>query len=335
MMALRVAVIGCGAFTRRYHLPAIEADGAARLSAIVDPACATEPIATVGRRHGAALLSSLDRLLDGAMPDAAIISSPTGLHAHHAEALLQRGVAVLVDKPFVLSTMDAERLTHLAAARDVLAGVGFNRRLDPGFLRARAMIAAGEIGPLRHVETTQLGAAFGGWKNDPALAGGGPFQGRGAHMADIVPWLVGAAPQGIRATVTPRGAGEVDAGGHLDAEFEGFTWRMTCVAGGLKLWDEVRVFGDTGALELVRPLPADVGWGLALTRADGTRVELVPADTRPGAVTANFLEALRGQATLACPFAEAVGSVRIIEAAFRSATRDGVRLAMVDERQRG
>ena len=327
---LRIAVIGCGVFTRRYHLPAIEADGAADLVAIVDPACDSEPIVAAGRRHGAALLPSMEHLLAGVPPDAAIISSPTALHAPHAEALLARGVAVLVDKPFVLTTHDAEKLTGLAAKHGVLAGVGFNRRVDPGFLRARAMLAEGGIGTLRQVETTQFGAAYGGWKNDPALAGGGPFQGRGAHMADIVPWLTGAMPRRLRASVTPRGPGEVDAGGHVHAIFDGFTWHMTCVGEGVRLWDEVRLFGDAGVLDLMRPLPADVGWGLALTRADGSRKELVPADTRPGAVTANFLAALRGDATLACPFGEAVRSVRIIEAAFRAA-RTGTAIALADD----
>jgi predicted dehydrogenase len=316
-----VAVVGCGAFARLYHVPALTGDARVRLTVICEPA-PDAGARELAARTGARLTTSLDEAWGAA--EAVVISTPHTLHAEHARAALAHGRHVLLDKPFVLRSTEARELAGLAAAQGRVAAVAFNRRFDPACRRARELVAAGALGSLGLVETVQFGYATTGWVDDPALGGGGPFVGRGAHMADLVPWLTGFRPRRVRARTHPGPPGRVDRGGLVDVAGDGPDWQAVCLtAGGPWMWDEVRVFGDAGTLELRRPLGQPLGWALTRLGARGEVVETLPADPAIGRATRDFLDAVDGRGTPACPFGDAWLSVRIIEAAFESAARDG------------
>ena len=318
----RIALVGCGGFARLYHVPALLADPRARLVAVCDPAPVEETRRLV-REAGATLTGELDDLWGPGLCDAVIVSSPHGLHQAHVGAALAARKHVLVDKPFVLRSTEAHDLAAQAMGRGLVNAVAFNRRFDPGSLRAREIIGSGGLGPIRHVETVQLGYPRSGWLQDPALGGGGPFVGRGAHVADLIPWLTGQRPGRVRGRVLPGEAGQVDAGGFIECEFDGFACTMTLLARGLDTWDEIRLFGDEGLVELRRPVGWPLGWEMVRSDARGQRVESVAADPARGQATRNFLDALAGQAAPACRFAEAWLSVRVIEAAYQSAGGSG------------
>ena len=89
------------------------------------------------------------------------------------------------------------------------------------------------------------------------------------------------------------------------------------------MWDEVRLFGDDGLIELRRPLTAPIGWDMTWLSQRGAARERLDADVRPGDATRDFLAALRTGGRLACTFAEAVPSVTLVELAFRSAREGG------------
>jgi predicted dehydrogenase len=324
---LKVGFIGCGGFARFYHVPTLIASDRARVAAVLDPAPADE-LSGLAKQHGIVLAESLRQLLEPGLIDAAIVSSPHALHFQHAMAVIAAGKPVMVDKPFVLKATEAREAASAAERARLVAGVAFNRRLDAGCRRAAALVAAGALGPVRYVETNQLGYPRSGWLADPAQGGGGPFVGRGAHMADLVPWLVGVAPDWVSARIRAGEAGRVDRGGSIDLGFRDFTCRMTCIDSGLAMWDEVRLFGEAGYVELRRPWGEAIGWEMVWREKTGAERERIKAETGPGACTTNFIAAILDRAPLACSFAEAAISVRIIEAAFESAARDGASVAL-------
>jgi predicted dehydrogenase len=312
-----IVMIGCGAFARRYHVPAIERDGAARIAAIVDPspAPATRALAEATSAPLVARIADAPELI-GAM---AIVSTPHTLHAQHVREALARGWHVLCDKPFVMKAAEARDLAAEARRRELVNAVAYNRRFDRGYLAARAAIAAGRIGEVRYVETVQLGYERAGWFLDPALGGGGPYTGRASHMADIVPWLIRRVPNALRSRLRGDGGARTDRGGFIEMRFGDLECRMTCIEEGFHMWDEVRVFGEDGLIELRRPLTLPIGWELTLLADRGRARETIEADATPGAATDDFLSALRGGPPVACDFARAVPSVAIVEAAFASA----------------
>ncbi|MBM3524292.1 MAG: Gfo/Idh/MocA family oxidoreductase, partial [Alphaproteobacteria bacterium] len=199
-VSLKIGFLGCGGFARRYHVPALTGNAAARIAAICDPN-PVPALKAIADEAGALLTGDIGSLLSPGVCDAVIVSTPHMLHAEHAMRVIEAGRHCLVDKPFVMRSEDAVALRDAAARRRLVAGVAFNRRLDHGCLLARDMIRAGDIGPVRYVQTVQLGYERGGWFLDPALGGGGPFTGRATHMADLVPWLLERKPTRLRSRI--------------------------------------------------------------------------------------------------------------------------------------
>jgi predicted dehydrogenase len=319
---ISILMAGCGAFARRYHVPAIVEDPNLAIAGIFDPYPVPETRA-LAARYGAPVTATLDELPVPAGGAFALVTTPHTLHAAHIDALLDRGLAVLADKPFVMLEADARRLAQRAEALGVVNGVAYNRRFDPGCLRARDILRAGGIGEVRFVQTVQLGYERAGWFLVPELGGGGPYTGRATHMADLVPWLLGRTPTRLRSRLRTSSPTRSDHGGFIELRFGELECQMTCIEEGWHMWDEVRIFGDDGLIELRRPLTEPIGWEMTCLSERGARREHLDADSHPGDAMRDFVRALRAASRPACTFAEAVSSVRIVELAFRSAREGG------------
>ena len=325
---LKIAFLGCGNFPRRYHVPALQAESRATLAMICDTGN-VPALQELAARTGATLTARVEDLFAPGACDAVIISTPHTLHAGHARHCLAHGRHVLVDKPFVMHSAEAVRLADAAQSGGLVGAVAFNRRFDASCLRARQLIGDGTLGEIRYVETVQLGYEPHGWFLDPALGGGGPFTGRGAHMADLLPWLLDRNPERVRAVTRPGPPGRTDAGGFIEIDFGALRCHLTCIEAGLHMWDEIRIFGDQGLVELRRPLDIPLGWQLTHWDRGRKPVQTIEADDTPGAATHDFIAAIVDRSIApACTFAQAWNSVRIVELAFESAASDGVWLGV-------
>jgi predicted dehydrogenase len=322
---LAIAFFGCGGFARRYHVPALRADPRVRIAWICDTA--PDGLRELARETGARLTTDPADILAPGACDAVILSTPHTLHAEHARRCIAAGRHLLVDKPFVMHAREADELAAAAKARGVVGAVAFTRRFDAGSVRARELLAAGALGEIRYVETIQLGYEKGGWFLDPALGGGGPFTGRASHMADLLPWLLGRAPTQVRAITRPGPPGKADEGGFIELDFGALRCHLACLAGvtgSLHMWDEIRIYGEDGLIELKRPLDVPLGWQLTRWERGREPVETVAADATPGPATRDFVDVVLGERPApACSFAEATASVRVIERAFESARGGG------------
>jgi predicted dehydrogenase len=269
-------------------------------------------------RSGAALVARLEDLPDLGGTTLAIVTTPHTLHAAHVAAALARSWHVLCDKPFVSRAAEARELAADAQRRNLRNAVAFNRRFDRGCLMARQALADGAIGPLRFIQSVQLGYERAGWFLDPALGGGGPYTGRASHIADLVPWLTGLAPTRLRSRLRHGPAGRSDHGGFIELHFGKLECHMTCIEEGWHGWDEIRLFGDTGMIELRRPQTLPLGWSCRVISRQGEAETWLAADPDPGAATRDMLSALRSGSPVACDFAAAELSVRIVEHALAS-----------------
>lgn len=318
---IHLVMLGCGGFSRRYHVPTLLADADIRFAAIFDPYPA-DPVREIAARAGSRVVGSIDDLPETQGTTLALVTTPHTLHAAHVGFALARGWHVLCDKPFVSRAEEARALAAEAKRRGLVNAVAFNRRFDRGCLRARAAIGAGEIGAVRFIQTVQLGYERAGWFLDPALGGGGPYTGRASHMADLLPWLLGRAPTRLRSRLRDGPPGRSDHGGFIELLFGDLECQMTCIEEGWHMWDEIRIFGEDGLIELRRPLKHPIGWDFRMQTQRGAAVEWIEADPEPGAATRDTLAAIRTGSAVGCDFAAAVTSVAVVEQAFASG-RDG------------
>ncbi len=318
---INIVMIGCGGFARRYHIPALRADAGTRIAAIFDPLPTAETRA-LAEQYGASLVADSAALPAPAGTTLASVTTPHTLHAAHVAAALARGWHVLCDKPFVSRAAEARALAEDAQRRYLRNAVAFNRRFDRGCLMAKRALADGAIGELRFVQSVQLGYEKSGWFLDPALGGGGPYTGRASHIADLVPWLTGLRPTRLRSRVRHGPPGRSDHGGFIELLFGDVECHMTCIEEGWHGFDEIRLFGEAGMIELRRPQTLPLGWSCRVTTRRGEAESWLGADPDPGAATRDMLSAVRTGAAVGCDFAEAELSVRIVEQAFASG-RDG------------
>ncbi len=111
-----------------------------------DPAALTRAREVVG--EGAGYYEDLDRALDECQADAALVVSPSVLHAQHSIRALEAGLAVMVEKPLATSVPEGEQVLQAAqnAGRPVL--VAENYRYWPAERTVRHLVREGRIGRL-------------------------------------------------------------------------------------------------------------------------------------------------------------------------------------------
>ncbi|EGX59402.1 oxidoreductase [Streptomyces zinciresistens K42] len=180
----------------------------------------TPVMAAICGRDGAAVRAAADRhgwagaetdwraLIARDDIDLVDICTPGDSHAEIALAALAAGKHVLCEKPLANSVEEAEAMTVAAEeayGRGQLAMVGFNYRRLPAVALARAMVAEGRLGTLRHVRVTYLQD----WLVDPHFpltwrlrreaAGSGSLGDLGAHIVDLAQYLAGDRLTGVSA----------------------------------------------------------------------------------------------------------------------------------------
>ena len=144
---MRVAVVGVG-HLGQHHARLLAAMEQVELVGVVDtrPGRAEE----IAAKHGTQAFTDLAAVLDRV--DAVSVAVPTESHLDVALQCIERGVAVLVEKPLAPSVADAERMMAAAHRRGVLMAAGHTERFNPAFAVALPLVS----NP-RFVEVHRLG----------------------------------------------------------------------------------------------------------------------------------------------------------------------------------
>jgi predicted dehydrogenase len=123
---LRVAVIGVG-HLGKHHARLLAGIDGAQLVAVVDTA--VDRAAAAAEATGARALSDYRELLGEV--DAVSVAVPTELHRDVAMPFLERGTAVLVEKPLTRTVAEGEELVAAAAASGAIFAAGHTERHNP------------------------------------------------------------------------------------------------------------------------------------------------------------------------------------------------------------
>lgn len=192
MDTLRFGLIGAGGIAE-YTAREIGSHPYARITAIADPSATRAQ--TLADRFGAESLPDARALLDRKDVDAVYIAVPNRLHAPLAQQALAAGKHVLLEKPFALTAAEAEATIAAAVGAGKTLMLGMNQRFDPAVQRARALAAAGALGPVYHARAYWRRRAgiprIGSWFTDRSQAGGGALLDIGVHVLDATLHILG------------------------------------------------------------------------------------------------------------------------------------------------
>jgi scyllo-inositol 2-dehydrogenase (NADP+) len=187
--AIGVGLIGYGLAGAVFHAPLVEAEPRLRLRAVM-----TSRAGQVRQDHpGARVVASADELLAEEAVELVVVAAPNAAHFELAAAALRAGRHVVVDKPFTLSTTDADELIALAEAEGRLLSVFQNRRWDGDFLTVRRCLEAGALGEVAGFVSRYerfRPTPKGGWK-EAAVPGAGILWDLGPHLIDQALQLFG------------------------------------------------------------------------------------------------------------------------------------------------
>src|SRR5215216_4165142 len=142
--------------------------------------------------------TNLQAALNKHSPDAVIVANPTALHLDVVIPAAQSGCAILLEKPISHSMERMDRLQDVVRKSGSKILIGFQFRFHPGLLRAKQLIADGEIGRIisAHVHFGEYLPAWHPWEDyrqgyaARADMGGGVVLTQ-CHALDYLPWLVG------------------------------------------------------------------------------------------------------------------------------------------------
>ena len=192
MTAIRLAIVGAGpAGAMVMYPPALAGQRALELVAVYDPDSenAQRLVDAVG--SGRPMRSLEDVWASGAQ--AVVIASPVQFHRQQAIDGLNSGLHVLCEKPMARTPAGCRAMAAAARVADRILLIGFMKRYDRSFLRARELVAGGELGRMVEVRCDwSHGSPFppGGSRAHPDTWGG-TFQDHGSHTIDLCRWWLG------------------------------------------------------------------------------------------------------------------------------------------------
>ncbi len=215
------------------------------------------------------------RIMEDKTIEAVVICSSTDTHSMMIEEAATAGKHIFCEKPI---DHDLSKIDHALAVVEqtgVKLQVGFNRRFDPNFRRAREIVAAGEIGDTHILRITS---------RDPGpppieyiKVSGGIFLDMTIHDFDMARFLMGEEVEEIYATGGVRVDPQIGEAGDIDTAI--ITLRFE--SGAIGTIDNSRkavygydqrvvVFGSEGVIRVSNNTPHTAG----VSNANGVHAPL-------------------------------------------------------------
>jgi predicted dehydrogenase len=251
--------------------------------------------------------------------DAVIVATPPATHPEIACFFMELGIPVLCEKPLTTNVADAEKMIATAEKAGVQFTMASKFRYCDDVIKAKGILASGTLGDVLQFENafTAKVDMSKRWNSDAEVSGGGVLIDNGTHSVDIIRYFLG----GIDSVLV------VDAGGtqdlSVDENVKMFAKTKNGVTASVDLtWGInkelpyfISVYGTNGTLH--------IGWKESKykvhSNADwtvfGSGYDKVASFK--GKIE-NFSHALQGKEELYIKPADALASVQVIEAAYKS-----------------
>jgi predicted dehydrogenase len=276
MTKLKMGMVGggTGAFIGAVHRRAAIMDGEIELVAGALSSSSEKALAS-GRALGLPEVrnyGSWHEMIEGelALPeeervDLVSVVTPNHVHFPVAHAFAEAGFNVVLDKPMVHDSEQAQKLIDVVERIGIVFAVTYQYTGYPMVKQARHMVRTGQLGEVRKViveynqgwlatKLEESGAKQAEWRTDPARSGvAGAIGDIGSHAENLVSTITGLEVAEICADLTTFVSGRrLDDDGNLLIRYEGGA-KGVMIASQVSTGEEndlrIRVYGTQGGLE--------------------------------------------------------------------------------------
>jgi predicted dehydrogenase len=243
-----IGIVGAG-FARTTQIPGFSNCKGARVVAITSRH--REHAASVAKEFGIEhVANDWKDLVARDDVDLVSVVTPPATHMEITLAAVERGKAVLCEKPMAMNAAEARRMTDRAREADVLALIDHELRFLSSRRKMRAMLHSGAIGTVRHcnyVFRSDYRGVLGTWDwwSDVTM-GGGTLGAIGSHAVDSFRWLLDAEVTDVSCVLSTHVGERPDkSGGTMRPVTSDDTARML-----FRFAESPRTKGATGAASL-------------------------------------------------------------------------------------
>jgi predicted dehydrogenase len=331
--AIHTAVLSYGMSGRVFHCPLLDVHPGFSIDVIVKRNGESVP-----RYPRASIVKSVDEAIQMSEIELVIINVPNEFHFQFASQALEAGKHVVVEKPFVVTAEEAEKLIRIAKKNNRVLTVFQNRRWDGDFLTVKKVIEEKRLGKIvefeAHYDRFRNYIQENTWKEEEG-PGSGILYNLGSHMIDQAFNLFGM-PEWVDARVgIQRTGGKVDDFYDIRMEYQD---KLVILKSSYLVREpgpRYTVHGEAGSFIKYGldpqeqalnegKIPGSEGWGVEPenywgklnTTINGGHYE-GPLETIPGNYLKfydNVYDAIRNDTSLTVPPEDALSGLKIIEA---------------------
>jgi predicted dehydrogenase len=317
---INLGLVGAGAIAQSY-VQALRDSPVASIAGVAD--VRSEAARALAENARCAAFGSHKELCDATDCEAVIVCTPPVTHPEICIDLLEQGIPVLCEKPLSIDLESASAMLEAAERAGVVFTMASKFRYVDDVIRAKSIVASGVLGEILLFENafTSRVSMAGRWNADPLVSGGGVLIDNGTHSVDLVRYFLGPieaveaveskriqdlpVEDTVRLFVRSVGGvvGNIDLSWSLNKELDSF----------------IDIYGSNGTLR--------VGWSESRYRPASSPDWIVFGSGYDKLAAfrnkvENFCGAIRGEEPLLIGPEDALASVEVIEAAYRSLSRD-------------
>ena len=332
MKGLRIGFIGTGGIARGHGKRLRMIEGV-EIAALVDPsekslAAFSEAVFNGDGRPP--VYRNHREMLEKEKLDAVMVCTPHTLHYDQIMESLDAGLHVLSEKPLVCTEDETSSIIDKSGKTGRHVMVSFQRRFRGAYRRMKEIIHDPEFGNVNfvsaYVSQGWLTSQAGTWRQQLSLSGGGQLNDTGAHIIDMMMWMLEDEAAEVSAFIDNRGC-EVDIDSAVSFRTRKGTLGTLSVVGSApqgSMWEEITMSGDKGrALYLSQgKLTAAMGHGQKLEP-----IELEGENIDPDR---HFVDVVAGRVRNESPPEDFLRNIRFTQAAWKSAEGGG-RVIRIDQ----
>ena len=198
-------IIG-GGMIAEFHAQAIQALGThVQLGAVY--ARNPDQAKRLGEQFNCKTYTDLGHFLADPAIDIVTIATPSGAHLEPAIAAARAKKHVLCEKPLEVTPARCQQMIDVAQAENVVLSGIFNRRFNPAVEQLKQAVENGRFGTLTLCDAqikwhrTQAYYDSAAWRGTLALDGGGALMNQAIHTVDLLLYLVGSKVKRVAASI--------------------------------------------------------------------------------------------------------------------------------------